>query len=245
MAADPAVGSHRPLQIHTLPLPQRSERRYPRRFRADIRADLAAVRRDHGQADAVDRQAVAGRQIRRERRTDSDTEPARRLLHFGDLADRFNEAGEHTLRSACRDRGPRPSVRSTTTMPDRTPRTIGPLRGQAQPAPRTVGRSQRPLRPRPPRAPRRLPPRECSEWRTPTALASPLASRSLRARRWWHQPLRGRCAPGVFRRAHPDSSVLSPAPPGALKTSARWGAFAVVDRTPHALTGALDISPVP
>src|SRR5215813_10674766 len=140
MTADPSIRTHRTLEIHELPLPQGTERRYPRGFGTDVRQHLTGVCRDHRQADPVDRHAVAGCQIRSERRPDADAVSARRGFYFRDPADVLNEAGEHSPRSAYRDRGSRPSVRSMTTTPDRTPRTIGHLRDQALRAPRTVGR---------------------------------------------------------------------------------------------------------
>ena len=67
-------------------------------------AALVFFREDHGQAHAVDGQAVSRRELPRERRSDAQSKTAARLLALEKLADVFNEAREHTLQSQHRDR---------------------------------------------------------------------------------------------------------------------------------------------
>ena len=67
----------------------------------------AASADDDRQADAVHRQAVARRQLRRRAPSSAAAGSRRRRLDLGDLADRFNEAGEHIPRSARRGRAAR------------------------------------------------------------------------------------------------------------------------------------------
>ena len=53
VAANAAVGTHRPFQIHPMSLTQRPERRHARRFGTHIRMHLTAVCRHYRQADSV------------------------------------------------------------------------------------------------------------------------------------------------------------------------------------------------
>ena len=64
MSAEPAVGAQRPLEIHRGAARQRSERRHAQRLGPDVGVNLAVLRQDDRQADAVDREAVARRQLR-------------------------------------------------------------------------------------------------------------------------------------------------------------------------------------
>ena len=57
-----------------------------------------SIRGNHRQAHAVDRQAVARRQVSGQRGLDADAKSAGCGLQLRDRADSFNEAGEHTLR---------------------------------------------------------------------------------------------------------------------------------------------------
>ena len=107
VAAEAAVGAQRPLEVHDAAALQRAERRHADGFRADVGVNLVVLGEDHRQADAVDREAVARRELRRERRRDPQPEAAAGRLALDHLADGFNETREHIPRSGRRDRAAR------------------------------------------------------------------------------------------------------------------------------------------
>ena len=76
VAAKPLIGPQRPLEIDGAAGLERPERGDANRFGADIGVNLTAFGQNHGQADAVDRQAVTRFQLGRQRGADAQTAPA-------------------------------------------------------------------------------------------------------------------------------------------------------------------------
>ena len=68
MAAEPRVGAQRPLEIDEGAAAERAERRDARGLRRHVHVHAVGVGRDHRQADAVDGEAVAVRELGRELR---------------------------------------------------------------------------------------------------------------------------------------------------------------------------------
>ncbi len=119
--------------------------------------DLARLRQDHREADAVDGQAVAGRQLaaRAASRCAARTPPLVGL-HSTSFADRFNEAREHNLRSAHPDRAAR-SARSNKRRRRKRPPVEKPQAARTEHVRRHVEPHEvdHALRPTPPGASRR------------------------------------------------------------------------------------------
>src|SRR5262249_40377539 len=157
MSAHAAIRANRPLQIHQLTDHRRPKRRHAGGFRSNFRMYAAVDRLDHRQAHAVDRETVAGIEIRRERRPDPQPRPAGDSLALDDAAKPFNESGEHIPRSWCPDRAPRRAVRAAPSTKTAGRSASRRRRDQSYAASRTTARSRRRLRPTPRRAwPRRL-----------------------------------------------------------------------------------------
>ena len=119
VTAEPAVGAQRPLQVHVAAARQAPERGDANGFRSDVRVKLLTFRKDHGQTHAVHRDAVSGRELRRQRRRNAQPAPAARGFALDELAHRFNEACEHIPRSEYRAQVVRRADR--TSRPCRKP----------------------------------------------------------------------------------------------------------------------------
>src|SRR5205085_10247785 len=99
MTTEAAVRTHRALEIDERADVKPADGRHPQRFRADVGNDLGGTGLECGQADAIDRDAVAKPQFRRDRRRDSEADTAVCRLTRHDAAHRFNQACEHALPS--------------------------------------------------------------------------------------------------------------------------------------------------
>src|ERR1051325_5755913 len=97
VTAEPCVRARRTLEIDERPGCHQAQRRDSSRLGSDISMDLALAGLDHRQAHAVDGKALAFRKLSGERRSKAQPEPRVRRLALDDVADRFNEAGEHSL----------------------------------------------------------------------------------------------------------------------------------------------------
>src|SRR3954468_3580034 len=116
VATETAVGAQRPLQVQRAAVRERAERRHPVGLGTDIGMHLLLLGQDHRKADPVHREAVARRQFVRERGADAQPEPAVGRFPFDQLADSFNQSGEHTPLPRHRARaGPRGARRDPPT----------------------------------------------------------------------------------------------------------------------------------
>src|SRR5262249_15441194 len=96
MAAEPVTQTQGPFQIDAVAGPKFTEVGAAQRFRPGLEAKRLTIARDHGQAAAVDGDALAERQLASQPRF-GDDEVASGAIGF-DAADRsqgFDEAGEH------------------------------------------------------------------------------------------------------------------------------------------------------
>src|SRR3954471_5857847 len=99
MSAEAAVRPQRTFEVQQRAPFQAAERRDAQRLGPGFRMDFGRFRQNHGETDAVDRDTVARRQFGGERRGDTQANASARGLAFDELADSFNEAGEHIPRS--------------------------------------------------------------------------------------------------------------------------------------------------
>ncbi len=107
MPAQTTVGAQRPLEVHAASAWQPAECRHAGGFGADIGMDLEMFRDSDRETDAVDREAVAWGQFGRHRRADPEPEARLRRRTLDQLADAFNETGEHNPLSTRRGRAVR------------------------------------------------------------------------------------------------------------------------------------------
>jgi hypothetical protein len=99
VAAETAVNAKRTFEVDQLAVCDSTERGDPRRFRPDIGVHFAVLGDEDRQAHAVDGQAVARRELWRQRGGNPQPEPTARRPPLDELAHRFNEAREHSLQS--------------------------------------------------------------------------------------------------------------------------------------------------
>src|SRR3954452_24730154 len=96
MPPEPVGGAQRQLEVDLRPRLQLAQRRAPQRLLHHVGAEqLAAAHARRGQADAVDRDAVALAQLAGQGRAHAQPHPVRRAVDAVDLTEILDEACEH------------------------------------------------------------------------------------------------------------------------------------------------------
>src|SRR5262249_17800557 len=96
VAAEAVADAERALQVDAVAGPQAAEVRLRQGLRADLEAHRLGVVRDDGEAAAVDGDALADGELRRDARLgDDEVSPGPGGVEAADGAQGFHEAGEH------------------------------------------------------------------------------------------------------------------------------------------------------
>ncbi len=95
MAAQPVAQLQGPFEIDALAVAQLAEVGLRQRFETGLKAATFGIMCHNREARAVDRDALAQRQIRRERRGDHQLAPVGHVLDANDGLQRLDDSGEH------------------------------------------------------------------------------------------------------------------------------------------------------